>query len=189
MQQYGQYNLIDINDSVLVIIDIQVRLVSAMPSDIVNTTIEQAQRLTVAATTLKIPVLLTEQYPRGLGVTVSQLTEKMDGVVAIEKTSFSCAKVASFMQQLEQTGRKQVVLSGMESHICILQTALELQEKGYQVFIAEDGVCSRTQQNKLNALQRMQQAGITITNMESVLFEWLGDASHPDFKVLSKLIV
>ena len=120
---------------------------------------------------------------------MSQLTEKADSETVIDKTSFSCAKVDGFMQQLDAMERQQVILSGMESHICILQTALDLKAKGVQVFVVEDAVCSRTQTNNLNAIKRMQQAGIIITSMESVLFEWLADAKHADFKTLSKLVI
>jgi nicotinamidase-related amidase len=77
----------------------------------------------------------------------------------------------------------------MEAHICVLQTALALLAQGFQVFVVEDAICSRTQQNQDNALQRLRQAGVIITNTESVLFEWLSDAKHPEFRTLSKLIV
>ena len=187
--QHHHPDLLLSDNSLFVVIDIQERLVAAMPNDVAQRTIKQTGRLLTAAAQLDIPVLITEQYPRGLGSTLSQLTEKADSVTVIDKTSFSCAKVDEFMQKLDAMERQQVILSGMESHICILQTALDLKAKGVQVFVVEDAVCSRTQTNNLNAIKRMQQAGIIITSMESVLFEWLADAKHADFKTLSKLVI
>ena len=84
--------------------------------------------------------------------------------------------------------RKQIILAGLEAHVCVLQTALELLHNGYQVYVVEDAICSRKAEHKFYALQRMQQQGITITNYESVLFEWLRDASHPDFRSISGLL-
>jgi len=93
------------------------------------------------------------------------------------------------MTTLRASHRRQVILTGMEAHICVLQTALALLAQGFQVFVVEDAVCSRSQQNQDNAMQRLRQAGVIITNAESVLFEWLADAKHPQFKALSQLIV
>ena len=89
---------------------------------------------------------------------------------------------------LEETGKKQLVLVGQEAHVCVLQTAFELHDAGYSVFVAEDSVCSRKQEHRFFALERMRQAGITISNYESVLFEWIRDSTHPKFKELAKLI-
>ncbi|MFW5427315.1 MAG: isochorismatase family protein, partial [Methylophagaceae bacterium] len=99
------------------------------------------------------------------------------------------AEVDEFMSSLRASHRRQVILTGMEAHICVLQTALALLAQGFEVFVVEDAICSRTQQNQDNALQRLRQAGVIITNTESVLFEWLSDAKHPKFRTLSKLIV
>lgn len=181
--------LLNQDESVFITIDIQDRLVSAMADNDAHTLIEQTQRLMTAATSLAVPVITTEQYPRGLGNTVSELAEHVQSDSVIEKTSFSCAKVPEFMKKLDATGRKQIVLSGMESHICVLQTALDLLAQGFRVYVVEDAVCSRAHNNKQAALQRMRDAGVIITCMESVLFEWLSDASHPQFKVLSKLVL
>jgi len=182
--------LLSQSNSVLVLVDIQQRLVEAMPDTTALDLIKSAQILSEAAHTLAVPILVTEQYPKGLGATVTELKSTLDDCsIIIEKTHFSCAKVEAFAEYLESSGRKQVILAGMESHICILQTALDLQAQGFQVYVIEDAVCSRTNENKKNALQRLQQANVVITNVESTLFEWLGDARHPDFKAVSKLIV
>ncbi|AFJ02546.1 Isochorismatase [Methylophaga frappieri] len=177
-------------DSVLVVVDIQQKLATAMPKGVRDRVIEQVNILSTAADVLGVPVLVTEQYPKGLGVTEPALAEKLPvGTQIIEKTAFSCADVAPFKQALAKVKRKQIILTGMETHICILQTALDLQNQGYQVYVVEDAVSSRMKGNQYNALHRMRLAGVSISNVESVLFEWLGDALHPDFKTLAKLIV
>lgn len=177
------------DNSVLVIIDIQQRLLAAMSPPSAESIVANTSILVQASQLMNVPCMVTEQYPKGLGTTVSQLSTHLPATLqAIEKTCFSCTDSAEFMSSLRASHRRQVILTGMEAHICVLQTALALQAQGFQVFIVEDAVCSRTQQNKDNALQRLRQAGVIITNTESVLFEWLGDAKHPDFKALSKLI-
>ncbi len=176
-------------ESVLVVIDIQQKLSAAMPKGVRDRVVGEVNTLSTAADVLKIPVLVTEQYPKGLGATEPALVSKLpaDSQI-IEKTAFSCAKVPEFMQALNATGRKQVILTGMETHICVLQTALDLRHAGFEVFVIEDAVSSRLKGNQYNALHRMRLAGVVISNVESVLFEWLGDAQHPSFKTLAKLI-
>jgi len=167
-------------DSALVVIDVQERLAAVMPAR--EAVVSAAGILLEAATRLDIPVLLTEQYPQGLGVTVPELVAKLpEGATKIEKTSFSACGVLPLI-------RRQVVLAGMEAHVCVLQTALELAAAGREVFVAADAICSRTEANYRNALARMQAAGIILTNTESVIFEWLRDAAHEQFRVLAKLI-
>jgi nicotinamidase-related amidase len=167
-------------DSALAIVDIQERLSAAMPSR--DTVVRAAGILLTAATRLGIPVLVSEQYPKGLGRTVPELASALPGTATVvEKTAFSaCAALP--------ISRPQVVLIGMEAHVCVLQTALELAAAGREVFVVADAICSRTEENRANALARMRDAGIAITNVESVVFEWLRDASHEHFRELSKLI-
>lgn len=176
--------------STLMVIDIQERLTSAMPKGVRDRVIEQVSVLLTAAECLSIPVMVTEQYPKGLGATEPALIDKLPpDTPMIEKTKFSSARVDSVAEALQQSGRKQVFLAGMETHICVLQTTLDLLKQGYEVFVIEDAVSSRAKGNQFNALQRMRLAGAVITNVESLLFEWLGDAAHPEFKTLAKLIV
>jgi len=176
--------------STLMVIDIQERLTTAMPKGVRDRVIEQVSVLLTAAECLSIPVMVTEQYPKGLGATERALLDKLPtGTPVIEKTNFSSARVDSVAEALQQSGRKQVFLAGMETHICVLQTTLDLLKQGYEVFVIEDAVSSRAKGNQFNALQRMRLAGAVITNVESLLFEWLGDATHPEFKTLAKLIV
>jgi nicotinamidase-related amidase len=175
--------------SQLLIIDIQERLAATMDADVLARLVRNTNILIEAATTLAIPILRTEQYPKGLGSTLADITAKLpDGQTAYAKTCFSSCGAAGIDPFLKNTARKQIVITGIEAHICVLQTALELHLLGNQVFVVQDGVCSRSKTHYKNALARMQQAGIIITNTESVLFEWLQDASHPQFKTLSKLI-
>lgn len=177
--------LCDREQSQLVIIDVQERLATAMPADCLDNIENQIGVLLVAARQLGIPSLHSEQYPQGLGPTRVSLRQQLG--TPVEKTCFACSASDTFSQRLD-TARRQIILCGIETHICVLQTAVGLLEKDYQVFVVEDGVCSRRDENRRNALERIRQAGAQITNTESVLFEWLRDASHPDFKALSKLI-
>jgi len=179
----------DSQDSFLLLIDIQQRLLQAMPEGVQESLIKQVGVLLQASNALEIPVAITEQYPKGLGPTEASLLNLSPSTTPIEKTCFSCVDSDEFMSTLRSSHRRSVILMGMETHICVLQTALALQGQGYQVFVVEDGVCSRTIQNQNNALQRLRQAGVIITNTESVLFEWLADAKHTEFRTLSKLIV
>jgi nicotinamidase-related amidase len=173
----------------LLIVDAQERLAAAMPEETLERTIANIGRLVGAANLLKIPIISTEQYPQGLGGTVSAVRERLpETSVPTEKTCFSCCTASGFERALtEQPERKQVVLAGMEAHICILQTASGLQRWGYQVFVAADAVCSRDVDNRDNALERMRHSGIQVTNTESVVFEWVGDSSHEQFRAISKL--
>lgn len=183
-------SIADSSNSVLMVIDIQERLTTAMPQGVRDRVIEQVEVLLTAAEALSVPVMVTEQYPKGLGHTEPALLSKLpaDSPV-IEKTHFSSAQVEDVSSVLQGLGRKQVFLAGMETHICVLQTALDLLKQGYEVFVIEDAVSSRAKGNQFNALQRLRFAGAVITNVESLLFEWLGDASHPEFKKLAKLII
>jgi nicotinamidase-related amidase len=174
--------------SQLVIIDFQQRLAAAMPDQPRKQALHYTGLLANAARLLDIPLTYTEQYPAGLGNTDATLATHLTGDTAIEKTCFSCAADDDFKARIANQHRHQVILCGMEAHVCILQTALQLQQLGYQIFVVEDGVCSRHKRHFKNALARLRQAGIIITNTESVIFEWLRDAAHPKFKSLARLI-
>ncbi|MEE2767551.1 MAG: hydrolase [Pseudomonadota bacterium] len=182
-------SLCEASDSALIVIDIQPILTTAMPDDDAQQMLANAESLLQACDALQIPVLMTEQYPKGLGETEPSLLDKLpSSAERFDKTGFSCCAAEGFMESLEQTGRKQVVLVGQEAHVCVLQTAVELTQAGYAVFVAEDSVCSRKQEHRFFALERMREADVTISNYESVLFEWLRDSRHPNFKELSQLI-
>ncbi|MBK5930307.1 isochorismatase family protein [Halochromatium salexigens] len=173
----------------LLIIDAQERLAAAMPEDVLERTVGNINRLIGAAKILEIPIISTEQYPQGLGTTIDAIRDQLPATAApTEKTCFSCCTAAGFERALtEQPERKQVVLVGMEAHICIIQTASGLQRWGYQVFVAADGICSRHPQKADNALARMRHSGIQVSNTESVAFEWLSDSQHAQFREVSRL--
>lgn len=177
------------NTSQLLIIDIQEKLAGAMQTKVLANVLRTNQILIRACQALAIPVLHTEQYPKGLGHTHAELQKVLaNHGPAFEKTCFSGCAASGIGPSLANASRQQIVITGMETHICVLQTVMQLLEQGKQVFVVQDGVCSRDKQHFKNALARMQQAGAMITNRESVLFEWLGDASHTQFRELSKLI-
>ncbi len=181
--------LLSAANSLLVIVDLQTKLSAVMPATEAKLITENAGSLVKAAAILNIPILVTEQYPKGLGTTDTSIIQKLPEATPIfEKTGFSCCLAEGFCNALESSERKQIILTGIEAHVCVLQTALELLHKGYQVYVVEDAICSRKSVHKVYALQRMQQQGITIINHESVLFEWLRDASHPDFRSISGLL-
>ena len=175
--------------SQLLIVDMQERLAGAMDEVARNASVRAAGILARAAGHLEIPVIVSEQYPKGLGHTVDALSEDLPGNTRVlEKIAFSCCGEAGILDALKGARRPQVVVCGMETHVCVLQTAMDLQTSGFQAFVPEDAVCSRDPANKANALHRLRQSGITVTNTESVIFEWLRDARHSQFKTLTALI-
>lgn len=182
-------NILCIENSLLVVIDIQSKLLSAMTENTAEQMLKKSSILLKAAKLLNIPVIVTEQYPQGLGSTDLSIIESLaENTAILDKTGFCCFSAEGFSQALENSGRKQIILIGQEAHVCVLQTALTLLHKGYQVHIVEDAICSRSTEHKLFALQRMQQQGASINNYESVIFEWLKDSKHADFKSISRLL-
>lgn len=178
----SQHNL-----SRLIIIDMQGKLASAMDADAMQSTNKNCDILLQAAQLLEVPALYTEQYPKGLGVTLAELAPHLTNIPKVEKSTFSCCDEPRFNRHLT-SDRPQLVLAGMEAHICILQTALSLVDRNHQVFVVEDAIISRKSANKTNAIQRMSKAGCIITNTESVVFEWLKIAEGDTFKQISRLI-
>lgn len=172
--------------SQLIIIDMQTRLLTAMQHDAMQAVIKNCGILAQAAAMLEVPVIVTEQYPKGLGNTVPELLDFLPNIKPVEKLTFSCMAEPKFSRQLTRD-HSQITLAGMEAHICVLQTALDLQNSK-QVFVAEDAIISRNPANKANALARMRDAGCIISNTESIVFEWLGKADGDAFKAISKLI-
>lgn len=182
-------NLLDSDNSLLIVVDLQAKLSAVMPPEVAGLTSRNTIRLIEAANKLDIPLIVTEQYPQGLGATEELVSSHFSlRTPVFDKTDFSCCASTGFCNALETSERRQLILVGQETHVCILQTALELLECGYHVFVVTDAVSSRNPEHKTNALQRMQQHGVTITNHESVLFEWLGSARHPEFKAISALL-
>jgi nicotinamidase-related amidase len=178
--------LIRSKDCILVVIDMQQRLVPAMLAP--ARTLRNAALLIETARELDIPVLLTEQYPKGLGPTMEDIAGPAGDSPVFEKIHFSCMEDKSFANHLTGLGRSQVVLAGMEAHICVVQTAASLLEAGYEVFVASDATASRTADSEQACLQRLNAAGVGIVTSEMVVFEWLGKAGTPAFKkILPKI--
>jgi len=176
-------------DSTLVLIDIQERLAAAMPPAARAAVMRNAGILLQAAARLGVPVLATEQYPKGLGPTAAELAALLPaGTPRLEKTCFASSASEPFSASLQALARPQAILIGMEAHVCVLQTALELRARPLQVFVVEDACCSRNEQNHANAMRRLSAAGVVVTNTESVVFEWLRDARHEHFRALSALL-
>lgn len=172
--------------SQFVLIDAQEHLAAAMAAESLRAMERSCAILLQACRLLAVPVLFTEQYPKGLGPTLDSLRFWLDSP-PLEKTCFSCCRLPAFSDCLDPK-RNQIVLAGMEAHICVLQTALDLQAQGRLVFVVEDAVLSRNAAHHANAMQRLRQAGVIVTNTESVVFEWLGAAEGEAFKQLSRLL-
>ncbi|QDD02209.1 isochorismatase family protein [Candidatus Methylopumilus planktonicus] len=178
-----------INDQLLsqvVVIDIQDKLVDVMPKSEIKKVIDASSVLIQAAKILEVPCLYTEQYPKGLGLTVKKIKSLLPGP-AIEKKVFSCLDESKFKSALVKS-RPQIILCGLETHICILQTALALKAAGKEVFVVEDATLSRSGLHHQNAIARLRSEGIVVTNIESVIFEWLRAAEGDHFKIIVKLI-
>lgn len=174
--------------AVLVVIDVQEKLCAAMDDAVLKQLVKNVGILLDCAVELAIPVLVTEQYVKGLGATLEELKAKTAAASYFEKMSFSCCGISEFVDALKLTGRTQVVIAGMETHVCVLQTVIELREAGFEVHIVKDAVMSRNRQNWKTAVQSMVLAGAVPTCTESVVFQLLKVAGTDEFKKLSKLV-
>ncbi len=177
--------LIRAEESVLVVIDMQERLVPAMQAP--ARTIRNTRTLLASAHEVGVPVIMTEQYPAGLGRTVPELTET-PGATILEKMHFSCMEDKTFAETLRGLGRKQVILAGMEAHICVVQTCASMIEQDFEVFVVSDATASRTLESEQACIARLSVGGAGIVTTEMVVFEWLGKAGTPAFKKLLPLI-
>lgn len=178
--------LIDSRESVLFVVDIQARLAPAIHDG--EAVIARSQILLAAAARLEVPIVVSEQYPQGLGGTDARLLPLPAGAAVLPKTAFSAARDPAIRAHLESLGRRQVVLLGMETHVCVLQTALGLRSQGYDVAVVADAVGSRRPERRELGLARMRQHGVDVVDSEMVVFEWLAEAGSPVFKELSRLI-
>lgn len=174
--------------AVLVVIDVQEKLCVAMDEAVLKTLVKNIGILLESAAELNIPVLVTEQYVRGLGATLPELKEKTAASSCHEKMAFSCCGSSEFVDALKATGRTQVIVTGMETHVCVLQTVIELRDAGLDVHVVKDAVMSRSKQNWQTAIQAMILAGAVPTCTESALFQLLKVAGTEEFKKLSKLV-
>jgi len=181
--------ILSLTDSVLIIMDIQTRLTATMPMKVLARLQRNTSLLLRAAKVLGVPVYASEQNPEGLGNLEPDVVKLLpEGSRRYQRTSFSLAGVEKFIEDLAASGKRQVVLCGMEAHICVLQTALDLMRAGYETYLVSDGVCSRQRESYEIALARLRDCGTIITDAEAVLYEWLGDARHPQFKTVLSLV-
>lgn len=178
-------DLLQAETSRLIVVDVQEKLLRVMPETAAM--IAGCRQLMEGAKIFGVPVAVTEQYPEGLGPTTGELASL--AADRINKSEFGAWKSLNWPTAAEDaTGRYQIVIAGMEAHVCVLQTALELQSAGYRVFVAGDAVASRRTVDRDLAFQRMTAAGVTLVTAESVLFEWCERSNRPEFKALSQLV-
>lgn len=189
MVQSNGLTLVNADRSQLLVVNVQDNLVRAMPKTDRDAMVSNINRLTQTARLLGIPTLLSEHYSQGLGETIPEVRQYLPLTIeAKNKYTFSCCTAPGFEEELEQyKERKQIVIVGLEAHICVLQTAAGLRQWGYQVFVVQDAICSRSAENRSNAIKRMRAGGVSISCAESVAFEWVGNAEHPHFKEISQL--
>ncbi|MGF1545994.1 MAG: isochorismatase family protein [Thiotrichales bacterium] len=174
------------DDCLVICIDVQERLADSMPEPSTTRTLENLVRILQSANLLEIPVLYTEQLPGALGGTVEIVRAAMpDTAQRFEKTAFSCCGNASILESVRKSHKRQVILVGMEAHVAVMQSALELLEHGVEVYVIDDAVCSRRLAHWKSALMRLRQAGAVVSITESLLFEWLRSSSHEHFNKVS----
>lgn len=173
--------------SVVVIVDVQDKLTPAMPPEALERLVKYARALIHAGKVLGMPVLASEQYPKGLGRTLPQLAELLPAK-PLEKVHFSCGADAAFQRSLENTGRKQVILAGMEGHVCVFQTARDLVAMGFDVHVCADAVTSRTEEHRTRGLNLCERAGAVVTTAETAIFDLLSQAATPEFKAVASWV-
>jgi nicotinamidase-related amidase len=172
-------------DTTLVVIDFQEKLVRPMPNR--ESATKNAGILMAAANQFALPILVTEQYPQGLGPTIAELNPYMHNEVRLEKKTFSACQ-GEFNEQVAASGRKTILIFGIEAHVCVLQTVRDLLEQGYAVQVAQDALCSRSKHNFKVGVRMMADMGAEITTTEIAVFDLLQKSGTPEFKVLSPLI-
>lgn len=174
--------MLEAKDSLVLMIDVQERLVGALEKNVI---VEKAQKIVDGAKALEIPVLVTEQYPKGLGHTVVTLP---DGVEIVEKTYFNALLEEGMLNKIKAYGKKQVIIFGIETHICVYQTACALMEAGFEVYVVKDACASRNKYEFKQGIEAMRDNGAKISCVEMILFEWLKGAKNSKFKEVQALI-
>jgi nicotinamidase-related amidase len=171
-------------DTALLVVDMQVKLVPSILDH--RALVRNLVFLVDTARLLGLPVQATEQYPKGLGPTVPELAERIPE--RPEKVAFSCCAIPSVIERFDREARPKIVLAGIETHVCILQSALDLLQRDFRVYIPTDAVGSRAKVDHDVALGRMEQAGAILTTTESAAFEWMGSSAVPQFKEFSRMV-
>jgi len=178
--------MLNTKEAVLVMVDFQSRLVDIV--DRSEHVIPNVTRIFKGCQALDIPVLATVQVPEKLGPMPPELTDMLGDITPIPKAVFSALREPAFLTALRQSGRTQVILVGVEAHVCILQTGLDLLDAGYNLHVLRDGVFSRTAENHQVGIERLHDAGATISSVETALFELIRTSKHPEFRTISKLV-
>ena len=179
---------LEASSSLLVVIDVQERLLPAMEDTARGRLTANLARLGAASGVLGYSTLITEQYPRGLGATVGEVKEAFSGVEPLPKVTFDAFADDAIGGRLEAIAPSTVLVTGMETHICVFQTVRSLVDRGYRTMVIEDAVASRTVENRALGLQLARRAGAIVTSTETVLFDLLGQAGGDAFKAISKLV-
>jgi nicotinamidase-related amidase len=173
---------------VIVVIDVQERLFNAMDAERRDDMVTNIKILGTAARRLNVPVIVTEQYPTGLGRTLPELKTILGDVTPLEKTAFSCCGATGFIDRLRELHAEHVIVTGIEAHVCVLLTTLDLLDRGFRVSLVADAVCSRRAANMEIGVAQARQAGAVVTATETVVFQLLGRADTDAFRELSKLL-
>ena len=176
--------------SLLLVVDMQERLAAAIPAAVIERTIANAVVLLEAAALLGVPVVASEQYPKGLGATVAPIAEKLTalGVQAVDKLTFDVCGEPRLAGAIRDHARRSVVVAGVETHVCVFQTVRELVRQGFDVRVAADAVASRREENRALGLSMCERAGAVVMPTEAVAFDWLGRAGTDAFRAISKLV-
>ena len=178
-----------VSESLLLCVDVQDRLCPAMPKDSLAQLVRNASRLLQGAQLLGVPILVSEQYRRGLGTTIPELAQLLPAGTPIhEKIEFSAWAAPGMAAAIAATGRSQIVVMGMEAHICVYQTVRDLAHVGYRVHVPHDAVCSRDPENARVGLVLAERTGGVVSSTETILFDWLHRAGSPEFKAISALV-
>lgn len=182
--------LLSRDKSQVLIVDVQEKLLTAISGK--DRIVDRCVRLVLGARKLGIPITLSEQYPQGLGPTADSIRDAFanDGFIA-DKTEFSCIRntlLSERLHDLRRAGRSQVVVGGIEAHVCVAQTAMDLEAQGFEAFVVADAVGSRSKASAKLALTRLRKSGVDIVDSEMVLFEWMERAGTPEFKELQALV-
>lgn len=179
-------SLISRDDTAFVAIDFQEKLMPAMSgAELLE---ELTVRLVRGMKVLGIPAVVTQQYTKGLGATIPSIAEALGDFQHVEKNTFSCMANETFVSKIKTLGKKNIVVCGIEAHICVQQTVLELMDAGYNVYLIVDCISSRSEEDKLWSITRMGEAGAVITTYEAVLYELLRDSKAEGFKEISAIV-
>ena len=178
--------LISKEETVLVVIDVQEKLFVHMAEK--EKLADNLAKLIQFAYIMKIPIILTEQYPKGLGQAILQVKQLIPNIQPIEKVEFSCFGSQNFKEALTKTQAKTLILTGIETHICVTQTAIDGLENGFRIYVVEDATSSRSLEDKATAIHRIRQNGVTVVSTEMLIYELLKKAGTPEFKETLKLV-